>query len=316
MTVGFNDSRETVIEESKEDEIDSQGEVESQSKNASGPETFLQTSMVDASEKRLKRVFYLLVLSIIGVVVVAVAVGVSRDDGASPEATVEPTTVTTAAVTPMPVVSLQDQLTILREGLQGNPITVGYLDLIPTDAESLKGKFSNQDEDAVVRAASWLVHEDPLDQADQLLARFALAVIYLQTGGTDWTNPINWLSGKSICVWYGVRCGDPGHSSDHFLAKKVRELDLTGNNLVGQFPESIAILREMRILWINANSLSGQVPDEALGSLPVLLILYMDHNHFTGPIPTSLRNNGVLGTLPLVDLACVRYALPFVCDHY
>jgi hypothetical protein len=311
MTVGTNDSRETVIEESNVDGIDSQGEVVSQSKNASVPETFLQTSMVDASEKRLKRVFYLLVLSIIGVVVVAVAVGVSRDDGASPEATVEPTTVA-ADLTPMPDVSLQDQLTILREGLQGNPITVGYLDLIPTDAESLKGKFSNQDEDTVVRAASWLVHEDPLDQADQLLARFALAVIYLQTGGADWTNSINWLSGESICVWYGVRCGDPGQPSDHFLAEKVRELDLKGNNLVGQFPESIAILREMRILWINANSLSGQVPDEALGSLPVLLILYMDHNQFTGPIPTSLRNNGLLGTLPLVDLACVRYALPFL----
>jgi hypothetical protein len=310
MTVALNDIQEqAVIGESKElDEVESKGEVESQSKE-SGPETF-RTSKDDASEKKWKRVFCLLVLAVVAVVVVTVAVGVSRDDGASPEATVEPTTAT-AAQPPLLAVSLQDQLSILRQGLQDNPITVEYLDLIPTDAESLKGKFSNQDEDPVVRAASWLVHEDPLDQADQLLDRFALAVIYLQTGGADWNNSTNWLSGKSICVWYGVLCGDPGHPSDHFLAEKVRELDLEGNNLVGQLPESIAMLRELRVLWLSSNSLSGQVPDEALGSLPVLLVLYMDHNQFTGPIPTSLRNNGILGKLSLVDLACV-----LVCDKY
>jgi hypothetical protein len=300
MTVGFDNSQETVLEESNEYEMDSQAEMESQS-NAPrlGPETS-QTSKVDASEKRWKRVFYLLVLAIIGVVVAAVAVGVSRDDGSSPEATVEPTTVI-AAPTPMPVVvSLQDQLTILRKGLEANSITAGYLDLISTDAGSLKGKFSNEDEDAVVRAASWLVHEDPLTQEDQILARFALTVIYLQTGGANWTNSTNWLSGKSVCDWYGVRCGDPGHPSDHVLADKIRELDLEGNNLDGQLPDSIAILREMRVLWLNDNSISGQVPGEALGSLPVLLILYLEHNQFTGPIPTSFRNNGILGTLLLM----------------
>jgi hypothetical protein len=297
---GFNNSQ-TVTEESKEDEMDSQADMESQSNApALGPETF-QTSKVDGSEKMWKRVFYLLVLAIIGVVVVAVAVVVSRDDGTSPEAGDESATVT-AALAPMPVVSQQDQLTILRQGLQANPITVGYLDLIPTDAGSLKGKFSNQDEDAVVRAASWLVHEDPLDQVTQLLPRFALAVIYLQTGGADWTNSTNWLSEKSFCDWYGVHCGDPGHPLDHFFADKVRELDLEGNNLNGQVPESIAILREMRVLWLNDNSISGQVPGEALGSLPALRFLYLEHNQFTGPIPTSLRNNGILGTLSLIDL--------------
>lgn len=310
MTVGFNHCQETVIEESKEDEMDSQAEMQSQlNASAPGPETS-RTSKVDESEKRWKIVFGLLVLATIVVVVVAVAIGHSRDDGSSPPDTVELTTVT-AALTPTPVDNLQDQLTILRQGLQANNFTVGYLDLIPTDAESLKGKFSNQDEDAVVRAASWLVHEDPLNQADQLLARFALAVIYLQTGGADWTNSTNWLSGNSICVWYGVRCGDPGHPSDHVLAEKIRELDLENNNLEGQLPKSIALLIEMRVLWLNDNSLSGQVPGEALGSLPVLLILHLNRNQFTGPIPTSFRNNGILGTLLLV--CDRRYALSF-CD--
>ena len=321
MTVGYNNSQRTVTEESKEDEIDSQAEMESQSNApALGPETSPK-SKVDGSEKRWKRVFYLLVLAIIGVVVAAIAVVVSRDDGASPEAAVEPATVTTA-LTPMPAVSPQDQLTILREGLKANPITAGYLDLIPTDAGSLKGKFSNQDEDAVVRAASWLVHEDPSDQADQLLARFALAVVYLQTGGADWTNSTNWLSDKSFCDWYGVRCGDAGHPSDHPLAGKVRELDLEGNNLDGQLPESIAILREMRVLWLNDNSISGEMPGEALGSLPALLMLYVEHNQFTGKIPTSLRNNGILGKLSLIDLqkhafwSAIDDILCLFCDPY
>jgi hypothetical protein len=314
LLVGFNESQETALEESKEDEMDSQAEVQSQSqskwKNAPGD----KTKKVDASEKKWKIVFGLLVLAIIGVIGAAVAVGVSRDDGASPpptSLTIEPTAVTAAQT--MPVNDPQDQLTILRQGLQANSITAGYLDLIPTDAESLKGKFSNQDEDAVARAASWLVHEDPLNEKSQLLARFALAVIYLQTGGAAWTNSTNWLSGDSICVWYGVRCGDPGHPSDHVLADKVRELDLERNNLEGQLPESIAMLREMRVLWLNRNSLSGLVPDEALGSLPVLLILHLDSNQFTGPIPTSLRNNGILGTLTLVE--CLAFFVTHISNR-
>jgi hypothetical protein len=311
MKVGLNSSQETV-EEEKEDEMDA--EVQSQpNKPGPEPETFRKSNApdVEASEKQWKIVFGLLVLAIISVVVAAVAVGVSRDDGASSAATsstFEPTV--TAAPTPTPVDNPQDQLTILRQGLQANTITVGYLDLIPTDAESLKGKFSNQDEDAVVRAASWLVHEDTLDQADQLVARFALAVIYLQTGGPDWKNSINWLSGNSICVWYGVRCGDPGRPLYHELADKVRELDLSDNNLEGQLPDSIALLREMRVLWLNHNKLSDQVPGEALGSLPALLILHLNRNQFTGPIPLSLRNNGLLGTFSLVD-----HASFLVCDR-
>jgi t-SNARE complex subunit (syntaxin) len=82
MTIRLSDIQETVIGESKEeDEIESQGEVESQS-NASGPET-LQTSKDDASEKRRekcrRRVYCLLFLVVVRVVVLKVAFGVSSD---------------------------------------------------------------------------------------------------------------------------------------------------------------------------------------------------------------------------------------------
>jgi t-SNARE complex subunit (syntaxin) len=74
MTIRLSDIQETVIEESKEeDEIESEGEVESQS-NASGPET-IQTSKDDAIEKRSKKVFWIVVLAIFGVVVVPVVLG-------------------------------------------------------------------------------------------------------------------------------------------------------------------------------------------------------------------------------------------------
>jgi hypothetical protein len=287
------------VEESKENEED----IEEEQVQLPSPETFSNTyqttvsKKVESTERKWKRVIALLVMATIGVIVVAIVIGVTRDDGGAPPPMAPATII--AAPTPAPIDSPQEQLNILREGLAANNITAnaGYLDLIPTDAASLKGKFANETEDAVVRAASWLVHEDPLNQADQIVSRFALAVIYLQTAGPNWIISFNWLSGTSICEWYGVRCGDPGEDVDHELADKVRELDLNDNNLQGQLPETFALLREMRILWLNDNSLSGQVPGEAIGSLPLLLILYLHRNQFTGPIPTTFRNNGILGML-------------------
>jgi hypothetical protein len=308
-------------EEEKENEMDAQAEVQSNASAVPGPETFrsdVPKVEASANEKKWKIVFGLLNCAIIGVIVIAIAIGVTRDDGddGASSAMTSPSTDVPTAPTFTPLDNTQDQLNILRQGLEANTITAGYLDLVPSDAESLKGKFANQDEDVVVRAASWVVHTDPYNNADQLVARFALATIYLQTGGAGWTDSTNWLTETSICTWNGVRCGDPGNPFSHELAEKVRELDFRRNNLDGPFPDSIALLRELRILWLDDNSISGEMPGEALASLPALLMLYAQRNKFTGPIPTSLRNNGILGTLHcrcLIDQACVFW---FAIDLY
>jgi hypothetical protein len=251
-----------------------------------------------ASEKKWKILFAFLVLASIGIVVAAVVIVTTRDGGGGAP-TEELAGVRSTAPTPTPIDSPQEQLVILRAGLAANELTAEYLTILPQDANQLQGLASDESVDPVIRAASWLVLEDSLNQEDQLVSRFALAVLYFNNGGASWTNSQNWMSGNPICGdngWYGALCGDSGEDEYHEFVDKVRELDLANNNLEGEIPESISLLTEMRLLRLNDNKLSGNLPGEALGSLPVLLIMYLQHNDFTGSVPNTLRMNGILGT--------------------
>ena len=44
--------------------------------------------------------------------------------------------------------------------------------------------------------------------AETLYHRYALAVFYFATNGMNWYNSENWLSNKSECEWFGVKCND------------------------------------------------------------------------------------------------------------
>lgn len=249
----------------------------------------------DTGERKWKLLFAFLVLATVGVVVVSIVVAATRDDGAANEQDTGPKAVT--------INSAQGQLDFLREALAENEATTSYRDILPSDAGSLKDKSSNENE-AVIRAASWLVHEDPFNEQEQLVPRFALAVLYFGTAGESWKFSTNWLSANSICGaegWYGVVCGDPGHGENHEFAEKVRELDLFDNNLAGELPVSVALLVDLRVLWLNDNKLTS-LPGDALGSIPSLVMLYLQYNEFTGPIPDTLLANGILGTFKLIDI--------------
>ena len=61
----------------------------------------------------------------------------------------------------------------------------------------------------------WLVHGEGtiVDPDDRNLKDFfALAFIYTQMGGKDWTNNFSWFSNKDFCTWHGLECY-PGSSS-------------------------------------------------------------------------------------------------------
>jgi hypothetical protein len=230
-----------------------------------------------------------IVVAVITVVVVVVVVVGGGDAGTTISDTIKSDPTTTPAKEYVQLDS-QEKLDILRTLIARNEIAAGYLDILPEFAVALEGKSIDGTAEAIVRAASWVVHEDPLNIPEQLVDRFALATIFYANGGDSWTNSNGWLSNKSICDgWYGISC--------YFSSEKIEEIDLSRNNLHGEIPEVLTLLLEVRVLWLNNNALVGRIPGEIVGSMPMLGILYMQGNQLTGPIPAAVQNNGVLRKL-------------------
>ena len=86
--------------------------------------------------------------------------------------------------------------------------------------------------------------------------RAALAALYNATGGANWTNNTNWLTGAPLGQWYGV------------------ETDANGR---------------VMLLYLGSNQLSGEIPAE-LGNLTNLAVLYLGNNQLTGCVPAGLRH--------------------------
>ncbi|MGI4733612.1 MAG: leucine-rich repeat domain-containing protein [Janthinobacterium lividum] len=114
-----------------------------------------------------------------------------------------------------------------------------------------------------------------------------LRELYEGTDGDHWTHHENWPSGdaawkavrdiRACATWYGVT----------LQQDSLRQISLANNNLRGHLPPSLGQLRELYILYFNANQLTESVP-ASLGQLRQLNILYLSHNQFTGQLPTGL----------------------------
>ncbi|KAG5225016.1 plant disease resistance family protein [Salix suchowensis] len=104
----------------------------------------------------------------------------------------------------------------------------------------------------------------------QALLDFAAAVPHLRK--------LNWNPASSVCnSWVGVTCN---HT-------RVSELRLPGVGLVGHIPpNTIGKLDALRVLSLRSNVLEGDLPSD-ITSLPSLQYLFLQHNNFSGGIPTS-----------------------------
>ncbi|KAJ3062217.1 hypothetical protein HDU98_001899 [Podochytrium sp. JEL0797] len=72
--------------------------------------------------------------------------------------------------------------------------------------------------------------------------------------------------------------------------KSLQEIDLSYNNLVGRIPISVSSIKSLYYYWISSdNQLSGVIPPE-LGLLKNLLLLVLNSNQFTGPLPSEIGN--------------------------
>ena len=94
----------------------------------------------------------------------------------------------------------------------------------------------------------------------------ALVTLYNSTGGDNWTNKTNWLTGN-VEVWHGVTVTN----------NRVSEINLSENNLVGSIPPELGQLTNLSSLWLSSNQLIGDIPPE-FGQLINLIDLRLENN--------------------------------------
>ncbi|CAN7062097.1 unnamed protein product [Brassica oleracea var. botrytis] len=76
-------------------------------------------------------------------------------------------------------------------------------------------------------------------------------------------------------------------------------VDFSGNQLHGQIPESIGLLKELRILNLSSNAFTGHIPS-SLPNLTVLESLDLSQNKLSGEIPPEL---GKLSSLAWINVS-------------
>ncbi|XP_044487125.1 probable inactive receptor kinase At5g58300 [Mangifera indica] len=91
---------------------------------------------------------------------------------------------------------------------------------------------------------------------------------------------LNWSSTNPICqFWVGITCTKDG--------TRVVRLRLPGIGLIGPIPNNtLGKLDALRILSLRSNVLTGSLPSDII-SLPSLQYIYLQHNNFSGDIPSS-----------------------------
>ena len=117
--------------------------------------------------------------------------------------------------------------------------------------------------------------------------RAALVALYNATGGPNWTNNANWVSGQPVGRWRGVTTDPSG---------QVVGLSLPENGLTGEIPSELGSLANLTWLSLNENQLRGNIPSE-LGGLSGLTGLWLHENQLTGEIPSELGNLSSLTNL-------------------
>ena len=250
---------------------------------------------IDKEEARAKCELYIMIgIAIVVVIAVVILVSVVAVKN-------KPTPAPTA---PPPVIVMNDpqtELNYLQQVLQENSVITELSTGLPTSAGALTGIFNDEKQPPQVRAASWVLQAGPIYNNEyNLIRRFALATIYYANGGSNWVNQTNWLTNSndaSHCDWYGVIC-----CSDQYMmaapvccgvdranyTDNVIQLSLNQNNLNGQISTVVNLLKELVVIDFSFNSMTGSIPGSAIGNIPQIGILYLQHNQLTGTVPVAL----------------------------
>jgi len=257
-------------------------------------------------------------LLVVGVVVGVIVIAVQTNKNKTPLLPLRATAAPSMSPTQGPASTPDERLVDLLRGIQAIPALDETFQALSTDIryyESLNVNTATPAE----RAARWVLLEDPAevrvyseDNQKRLWTRFGLATLYYALNGPNWKSQNNWLTDKSFCVWSGLECNR--------FQTELEEVDLSDNNLVGTIPDEIAMLQDLRSIFLRLNQISGTIPGTALASLESLSILYLNENQLTGAIPNELSETGHIGTCGL--LSCLSmcedpivagiFAIPFL----
>ena len=178
------------------------------------------------------------------------------------------------------------------------------------------------------RALVWMQYEDPLNldpgrwndryRIDQ---RFALLTLWFQAD-SEWFNQTNWLSDDNECSWKGVTCASVSlynrrsrSGTRNPYDRKLREgdqivtkLNLAQNNLQGNFPPDVQLLKHLTSLNLSGNQINGMIPT-TLSSMTLLEELNLEDNLLSQQVSldfsrmsklfdVDLSNNQLEGTIP------------------
>lgn len=125
-----------------------------------------------------------------------------------------------------------------------------------------------------------------------------LQILDLSFNRFNFSSIPRWVLGlPSLYKVYLAGCGIRGEIPDSLqsFGLHFRELDLSSNHLVGEFPEWIGRFRELELLNLSMNSISSKIPSTITG-MEYLRILDLHSNRLSGSLIWS-------GSLAYIDLS-------------
>ena len=164
--------------------------------------------------------------------------------------------------------------------------------------------LSGEPDSPQLEAYNWIINDPSFYSMSEwkVKQRFALAVFYYATSGSNWTLHEGWLDyDTDECFdWYFrpdlslldydyVEPANPNNASACDEAGSYTVLIQSKNNLAGNLPREISLLTQLQYLDTSNHEdlLAGSIPSQ-LGLLTNLKLLAVDRNTLVGPIPTEL----------------------------
>lgn len=135
---------------------------------------------------------------------------------------------------------------------------------------------------AVLLSCNLITHARTVSADDST----ALVALYNSAGGASWID--KWDLNTPVNTWFGVKVE----------SKRVVELDLHLNKLVGKVPTQIELLTELKVLALQGNDFTGDI-EPKIGQLVKLTSLDLRGCKLTGAVPSSFENLVKLESLGL-----------------
>lgn len=128
----------------------------------------------------------------------------------------------------------------------------------------------------------------------------ALKALYENTNGDNWDENEGWEQVKGEAPNSNCDLGLLDGVDLNEYTGRVLNVRLSNNNLMGNLPNEISLLKELEILSMPFNLLTGNIPS-SVGKLSKLRRFGFDFNQFTGNIPPEIGNLSNLVWFNLLD---------------